>query len=180
MAQVDLLQTKKVLKITKRPHPQFLNNAFVDPYVGCEYGCVYCYGIKEDIQDNGEVESPFRVGAKTNCAFSLKKELEFPGGEEPQPNKRNISIGVGFATDPYQNCEAQFHLTLRLLEILKSARVPIQIITKSELVLRDAEMLSELSQEGLAAVADSLKHFTCTADERPLKRCAAEVDANED
>ena len=156
MAQPDLLQSKKVLKTIQWPHPQFLNNAFLDPYVGCEYGCAYCYGIKEPNQDNGDPVSPFRVGVKTNCAFSLKKELEGLSTGNPNPKKGNISIGIGFATDPYQNCEAQFHLTLRALEILKAAQYPIQIITKSELILRDAGILAELSQEGMAAVSVSI------------------------
>jgi len=52
----------------------------------------------------------------------------------------DLSVGLGFATDPYQACESQFQLTLRSIEILKAARIPLQIVTKSDLVLRDVKI----------------------------------------
>ncbi len=133
----DLLQPKRVLKTSGSPHPQFLNNAFLDPYAGCEFACAYCYGVREDN----------RVGVKTNCAFALGKELE---------ELSDISLGISFATDPYQPLEEQYQLTLRALETAKASRVPVQIITKSELVLRDLKILSEMSADGLCVVSVSL------------------------
>lgn len=146
------LQPKKIIKRIQEPHPQFLNNAFVDPYSGCEFGCLYCYGIKEDILDEGEGPSPFKVGIKTSCAAGLKKECAaFPSSVD-----KPASIGIGFASDPYQPCEEEFRLSQRCLEILAESGVPIQIITKSELVLRDAKILAELSEKGLCVVSVSL------------------------
>lgn len=165
MPQPDLLQPKRVLKITKQPHPQFLNTAFLDPYVGCEFGCAYCYAIKEDVVDEGTLESPFRVGAKTNCVFALKKELEEIAEENPDPKLGKVSIGISFATDPYQPSEEKFQLTLRSLEIAKEAHYPVQIITKSELILRDVKLLAELSKEGLCVVSISL----CSVDDEVAK-----------
>src|SRR5689334_20246996 len=130
MAQEDLIQPKRVLKIIKSPHPQFLNNAFLDPYSGCEYGCAYCYGVKEENADEAGAESPCRVGVKTNCAFSFKKELEELADENPEPRDGKVSIGFGFAADPYQPSEEQYQLTLRSLEIARDMGYPVQIITK--------------------------------------------------
>jgi DNA repair photolyase len=156
MQQTDLIVPKRVLKCLKEPHPQFLNNAFCDPYSGCEFGCLYCYGLKEEIVDRGEAASPWRVGVKTPCAFSLKKELGLLTQETAGTREGKNSIGFGFASDPYQPCEEQFRLTERCLEIMKENSFPIQVITKSELVLRDKKILSELSGEGLAVVSVSL------------------------
>ncbi len=153
MTGPDLLQPKRVLKITKRPHPQFLNNAFLDPYVGCEFACAYCYGVKEDR----------RVGVKTNCAFALKRELEEISEENPEPREGKVSIGISFATDPYQPAEEQYQLTLRALELAKEKQYPVQIITKSDLVFRDAKLLSELSNDGLCVVSVSLFTLNETA-----------------
>ena len=162
MPQPDLIQVKRALKILPRPHPQFLNNAFFDPYAGCEFGCVYCYGVKEDFADEGEGESPFRVGVKTNCAFALKKELDRMTASPAPQEQGKVSVGLSFATDPYQPCEEQFQLTLRALETAREKQVPLQIITKSELILRDAKLLAELSREGLCVVSVSL--FTTDED----------------
>lgn len=156
MQHLNFLQPKKVLKTLKAPHPQFLNNAFVDPYSGCEFGCAYCYGLKEETIDSGEGASPFRVGIKTSCAFSLQKELSAQKLEAPAPADHRISIGLGFSSDPYQPCEEKYQLTERSLEIFKEMSIPVQIITKSELVLRDKGTLSEMSEKGLAVVSISL------------------------
>ena len=158
----QLLQAKKILKTLKKPHPQFLNNAFADPYRGCEYGCLYCYGLKEESRDTGKGVSPFRVGLKTNCAFGLKKELDaLLDGKTTLPSGK-LSVGIGFAGDPYQPLEEQYQLTLRLLEICRDKSVPVQILTRSNLVLRDREILSELSKAGLATVSVSV--FTVDED----------------
>lgn len=164
------LQPKKILKILKAAHaawgthPQFLNNAFLDPYRGCEFGCAYCYGIQETEVDDGSGSSPYKVSIKTSTAFCLKKEIPalFPAKKrEAQAGETHFSIGLGFESDPYQPVEKQYQLTLRCLEILKENECPFQILTKSELVLRDKKILSELSQKGLAIVSVSL--FTADA-----------------
>jgi len=155
MVSPHFLQPKKVLKNLEESHPQFLNDTFCDPYSGCEFGCLYCYGLKEEIIDQEkDATSPYRVGIKTSCAYSFKNELlaQKSAGE----SEKKIAIGFGFATDPYQPCEEQYQLTQRCLEIAKDQSLPIQILTKSELVLRDKGILSELSQQGLCVVSVSL------------------------
>src|SRR5205809_6410088 len=113
----DLIEPKKVLQHTPRPHPQFLNNAFCDPYSGCEYGCAYCYGLKEEVFETGEGPSPWRVGVKTTTAFALKKELAALNEKGAKFEGNKISIGLGFASDPYQASEEQYQITQRCLEI---------------------------------------------------------------
>lgn len=163
MTSPHFLQPKKILKLLKVAHPQFLNNLFLDPYRGCEFGCVYCYGIKENQIDSGSGPTPYRVSIKTSTAFCLKKEIPAAqqhsdsGKIELNPSgQTNFSLGIGFESDPYQPIEEQFQLTARSLEIVKEAACPVQILTKSELVLRDRKILAELSQAGLAIVSISL------------------------
>lgn len=156
MPSPHFIRPKKVLKTLQFPHPQFLNNAFIDPYRGCEYGCLYCYGLKEEIVDDGEGLSPFHVGIKTSCAFSLSEELVSRHSPNLPSKEKSFSIGIGFESEPYQSAEQQYQLMGRALEIFKENSCPVQILTKSELVLRDKKILSELSQQGFAIVSVSL------------------------
>ncbi|OGR93957.1 MAG: hypothetical protein A2902_04905, partial [Elusimicrobia bacterium RIFCSPLOWO2_01_FULL_64_13] len=126
------------------------------PYSGCEYGCVFCHGLKEDVADTGDPVSPWRVSIKTSCVFSLNRDLAAFESDSALPKEKRRSTGIGFGSDPYQPCEAEYRLTQRSLEIFRDKSLPVHIITKSDLVLRDAGILSELSREGLCVVSVSL------------------------
>ena len=103
----------------------------LNPYGGCEHGCVYCYGP-------GVTHSDPRtwrvVRVKRNIPERLAREL--PGVDG--------TIGLGTVTDPYQYAERRFRLTLMCLEILRDRRRRIHVHTKSDLVLRDADILGEM------------------------------------
>jgi DNA repair photolyase len=104
----------------------------LNPYFGCEHGCIYCYSPSvfrnEVIARNwGEF-----VKAKNNIPEVLTKEI--PGIEIG-------TVGVSTVTDPYQQAESHFELTKRCLEILSTNRFPVSIQTKSNLVLRDIEII---------------------------------------
>lgn len=167
MPPLVFIQPNQILRRLKKPHPQYLNHAFMDPYQGCEMGCVYCYGVREEMIIGRKDPSPFRVGVKTSSLFALQNELKQPLSgsldvhrtDVPPPFNKSeeiFSIGIGYETEPYQSCEKQFQLTQRALEIFGEKRIPVQIMTKSDLVLRDLQFISELSQKGLAIVTVSL------------------------
>ncbi len=103
----------------------------LNPYSGCEHGCIYCYGPGTTHSD----PSTWRVvRVKRNIADRLAKEL---------PAVEGI-IGIGTVTDPYQMAESRFMLTQRCLEILRSKDREIHLHTKSELITRDADLLSDI------------------------------------
>lgn len=109
----------------------------LNPYSGCEHGCVYCYAPEVTHTD----WSSWRVvGVKVNVAERLAKELSGLKG----------TIGIGTVTDPYQAAEARFGLTRECLEVLSGRGFPIHMHTKSDLILRDLDLLKGF--EGQVAV----------------------------
>ena len=104
----------------------------INPYVGCEHGCVYCYS-RSFLRDRRLAErwGSF-VWAKRNLLERLRVEL---------PRKKRGVVGVGVLTDSYQPFEGKLHLTRRCLEILVSHGFPVSLQTKSALILRDADLI---------------------------------------
>lgn len=123
----------------------------INPYQGCEHGCVYCYARPThaylDLSPGLDFET--RLVRKVNAAEQLVRELLRPGYQ-----CRGITIGAN--TDPYQPVEKTYELTRQVLLVLQRARHPVSIITKSSLVTRDMDILSEMAAEGLASVAISV------------------------
>ena len=101
----------------------------LNPYGGCEHGCVYCYApeVTHSPWDTWRV-----VRVRVNRADRLAAELPGLSG----------TVGIGTVTDPYQGAEARFMLTRRCLEVLSARRFPVHVHTKSDLVLRDTDLLS--------------------------------------
>jgi DNA repair photolyase len=112
-----------VKKITKKDS-LFHGNYCVDPYQNCEFGCRYCDSSFEKI-----------IYVKTNVVDVLKKELK---------QIKDGKIIIGSVHDPYQNTEKEFKLTKTILETLKEFNFSCHILTKSPLILRDIDLLSQL------------------------------------
>lgn len=105
----------------------------LNPYVGCEHGCKYCY-VPSVLRDEDLALKWGRlVKVKTNLLEVLEAELETRGVG---------SVGVGTATDPYQPVEARLELTRRSLKLLSLKSFPASIQTKSDLILRDADLVA--------------------------------------
>jgi DNA repair photolyase len=123
----------------------------INPYRGCEHGCVYCYARPSHayLGLSPGLDFETRLSFKPNIAELLEKELSKPG-YVPRP------IALGSNTDPYQPVERTLALTRQVLEVLRRFRHPVTIVTKSAGVLRDADILSEMSREGLAQVCLSI------------------------
>lgn len=106
----------------------------INPYLGCEHGCIYCYAPRMMHRD----PSDWRVvGVKTNIVERLAKELPGIRGR----------IGVGTVTDPYQYAERRFLLTRRCLDVLSKREVRVTILTKSDLVIRDTSVIRDMGAD---------------------------------
>lgn len=104
----------------------------LNPYIGCEHGCVYCYAEFMRKYTNHQEEWGKFVDVKINVADCLRKQIR---------RKKPGTIMIGTVTDAYQPLEEKYRLTRRCLEILADFDFPIRILTKSDLVLRDIDIL---------------------------------------
>ncbi len=119
----------------------------INPYRGCEHGCIYCYARPQHsfvgLSPGQDFET--RLFAKANAVELLRQELDAPGYV-------CSPINIGSVTDAYQPIEKKWKLTRGLVEVLAQRRHPFSIITKSALVERDIDLLADASRSGLAAV----------------------------
>lgn len=137
--------------ISRNQSPDVPANLSINPYRGCEQGCVYCFARPShsylDLSPGLDFET--KLTAKTNAADCLRRELSKPGYQcEP--------IALGINTDAYQPIERDYGLSRQLLEVAVEFNQPISIITKSALILRDADLLAEMARRRLIQVAVSI------------------------
>ncbi|QJP14915.1 PA0069 family radical SAM protein [Starkeya sp. ORNL1] len=123
----------------------------INPYRGCEHGCVYCFARPTHAYQGYSAGLDFetKLFAKPDAPELLAKELSKPGYEP-----RTIALGIN--TDGYQPIEREWRLTRRILEVLRDFGHPVGIVTKSALVLRDLDILGPMAERGLAKVALSV------------------------
>src|SRR5690606_4911048 len=137
--------------ISRNQSPDIGFGQSVNPYRGCEHGCVYCFARPShaylDLSPGLEFET--RLFAKTNAAELLRAELA-------RPRYRCAPIALGVNTDAYQPVERRQGLTRELLEVLAEARHPVHLITKNALVLRDLDLLGPMARDGLVQVSLSV------------------------
>ncbi|NDV86011.1 PA0069 family radical SAM protein [Aurantimonas aggregata] len=137
--------------ITRNSSPDISFDRSINPYRGCEHGCVYCFARPTHaymgMSPGLDFES--KLFAKPNAAELLERELSKPGYEV-----RSIAIGTN--TDPYQPVEKTWRIMREVLEVLEAANHPVGIVTKSALVTRDIDILSRMAAKGLAKVALSV------------------------
>lgn len=137
--------------ITRNSSPDISFDRSINPYRGCEHGCVYCFARPthsyQGLSAGLDFES--RLFVKPDAAALLDKELRKPGYEA-----RPIAIGTN--TDPYQPIEREWMVMRAILEVLERHNHPVGIVTKSALVLRDADILERMARKNLAKVALSV------------------------
>jgi len=133
--------------ITHNDSPDVGFDASLNPYRGCEHGCIYCYArpYHEYIGFSAGLDFETKIVVKENAAELLRRELS---SRKWKPQVLAMS-GV---TDPYQPIERRLKLTRRCLEVLAEFRNPVAIITKNYLVTRDIDLLAELARYDAAAV----------------------------
>src|SRR5450432_938676 len=137
--------------ITRNESPDIGFDRSINPYRGCEHGCVYCFARPTHaylgLSPGLDFESKLFV--KLEAAELLEKELAAPG-YSPKV------IAIGTNTDPYQPIERRYKVMRRILEVLDRAGHPVGIVTKSALVLRDLDILARMAERKLAKVALSV------------------------
>lgn len=123
----------------------------VNPYRGCEHGCVYCYArpTHEALSLSCGLDFETKILAKVDAPQLLRRELAAPGW-------RGDPIVMSGVTDCYQPIESRLLITRGYLEMMAEARQSVTLVTKSRLVLRDLDVLSEMAKRGTAAVAISV------------------------
>jgi len=132
----------------------------INPYQGCEHGCVYCYARPThaylDLSPGLDFET--KLFAKPNAAELLKKELAKPGYAcDP--------IALGTNTDPYQPIEREWKVTRSIIEVLSACEHPFSIVTKSALVERDLDLIAPMAAKNMARV-----YVSITSLDRELAR----------
>ena len=146
--------------VSRNVSPDVPFDRSINPYQGCEHGCIYCYARPShsylDLSPGLDFET--RIFYKPNAAEQLLEEWQKPGYVvEP--------ITIGANTDPYQPAEKQTRITRELLTLFVKHRHPVSLITKSTLIERDLDLLAELAGQALCSVAVSLPTL-----DRGLKR----------
>ena len=137
--------------IQRNDSPDLPFELSINPYRGCEHGCIYCYARPSHayLELSPGIDFETRLFAKVNAIERLREELGSPG-YRPSP------IALGANTDCYQPVERRYRITRGLIELLAECRHPLTIVTKSALVERDLDLLGPMGRDGLAKVFVSL------------------------
>lgn len=155
--EIKEIQSKSILTKSKLPDADYV----VNPYTGCRFGCVYCYAsfmsryVGKNINDWGEF-----VYVKINAPELLQKEIQ-----KLKNKGKGLSILFSSVTDPYQGVEAKYQVTRKCLQVLVDYGFEgkVSILTKSQLVTRDIDLLKKLKnvEVGLTitSVDDSVSRF---------------------
>jgi DNA repair photolyase len=142
--QVELERVKSV--VSRNDSPDIYFGQSINPYRGCEHGCVYCYArpTHSYLGFSPGLEFETRIVAKTNAAEVLRDELL-------ARNYKPSLILVGSATDPYQPAERDLQITRNVLQVLAQCRHATGVITKNSLIERDIDVLAPMAQQALVA-----------------------------
>jgi DNA repair photolyase len=152
-------QVRQTEVATERPRSIIARNASPDvpfsrsinPYRGCEHGCIYCFArpTHSFLGLSPGLDFETKLIAKPGAAEVLRAELSRPG-------YRPETIAIGTNTDPYQPVETKLRLMREILGVLREFQHPVSILTKSTVIERDAEIIGEMGRAGLAAVGLSI------------------------
>lgn len=149
--QTSFIRERAKTLITYNDSPDVGFDAGINPYRGCEHGCIYCFArpSHEYLSFSSGLDFESRIIVKTNAADVLRKDL-LSAKYKPQP------IALSGNTDCYQPVERQLNITRGCLQVLSEFRNPVAIITKNALIQRDLDILQELNQYDCVTVFISL------------------------
>lgn len=137
--------------ISRNSSPDIPFDQSINPYLGCEHGCIYCYARPTHayLGLSPGIDFETKIFAKSNAAELLRVELS-------KKSYTPALIALGANTDPYQPTERHLKITREVLQVLAEFHVPVGITTKSALVERDMDLLSPMAAKGLARVLMSV------------------------
>lgn len=156
--------------LTYNDSPDIGFDRSLNPYRGCEHGCVYCYARPSHayLGFSPGLDFETKLMFKPDLPALLEKELSKPGY-----TARPVALGAN--TDPYQPVERRLRLTREVLEVLERFHHPVTVVTKSAGVLRDLDILARMAERGLAQVAISITTLDGTLARRMEPRAASPV-----
>ena len=144
--------------ISRNQSPDIGFSQSINPYRGCEHGCVYCFARPShaylDLSPGLDFET--KLYAKTNAAERLREELAKPGYVPSE-------FALGINTDAYQPIERRYRITRQVLEVLAETKHPVHFVTKGGLIERDLDLLAPMARDGLVKV-----HFSITTLDNAL------------
>lgn len=145
VTRVEAETARSVIARNRSPDIPF--DRSLNPYRGCEHGCIYCYARPTHayLGLSPGLDFETRLRAKRNAAQCLEAELR-------RPTYQPAVLALGANTDPYQPIEREERITRAVLEVLERFGHPVGITTKSALVVRDLDILSRMARRGLARV----------------------------
>ncbi len=165
---VQEIMVKSVLNKLKKQDNWFLVDYTVNPFIGCEFNCIYCYirGSKYGGENTGVLQ------VKANGPEIFRRQLK------NRARKREYGfIGLGSSTEPYPSIEEELNVTREFLRIIHRFKFPVSINTKSNLILRDMEILKKIDEKAVlpSNLKDKLKHgvivsFSFSTLDRDLAR----------
>lgn len=142
-------QCRRIISRNQSPDIPFAQS--LNPYQGCEHGCIYCYARPThaylDLSPGLDFET--RIQVKTNALERLREELR-------KPTYQCQPLALGANTDPYQALERDYRLTRGMLELLDECNHPVTIVTKSALLQRDLDVIARMAERNLAQVMVSV------------------------
>src|SRR5258707_68449 len=147
--QVTIERARSIVSHNDSPDVGF--DSSINPYRGCEHGCIYCYARPSHayLELSPGLDFETKLFAKTNAAELLRAELGKPG-------YKPTVIALGANTDCYQPIERKYRITRQILEVLAECNHPVTMVTKSALVERDLDLLAPMAQKNLARVFVSI------------------------
>jgi DNA repair photolyase len=147
--QVTIERARSIVSHNDSPDVGFSQS--INPYRGCEHGCIYCYARPSHayLELSPGLDFETKLFAKTNAAELLRETLAKPG-YQPSP------IALGANTDCYQPIERKYRITRQILEVLADCEHPVTMVTKSALIERDLDILGPMAQKNLVKVFVSI------------------------
>jgi DNA repair photolyase len=149
--KTEILRDTSRTIITRNQSPDISFEQSINPYKGCEHGCIYCFARPTHaylgMSPGADFES--KIFAKPNAAELLRRELS-----SPKYVPKVLAIGTN--TDPYQPIERKLKIMRSILEVLWEFKHPVGIVTKSALILRDLDILAPMAEAGLVKAALSI------------------------
>lgn len=156
LSDLDAFKTDVIEEVAKsiishNDSPDISFQSSINPYRGCEHGCIYCYARPSHcyLGHSAGLDFETKLYAKPNAATLLEREFK-------KTSYKPHTIALGGNTDPYQPIERERRITRSVLEVMAKANHPVGIITKSALVARDIDILAPMAEKNLARVAISI------------------------